>query len=194
MRPGDALEFLWSGQSGLFELARKNGARVQRHLYAKEEALLSLAGNNYFGPLARASYGSKKEDVAEVGNVLWADIDEPDGLEKRLARLPIRPSLLIFSGNRGFWAYWRLTQPISSDEIEVWNRGVADRLDADRGACDRTQLARLPGSYRVETGKFAEVVEFSGATYEPALLAFLGQRSFRHLLWAKARRSVSKRR
>src|SRR5713101_751371 len=102
MHPVEALEFLWSGQDGLFELARKNGAHFQRHLYTKEEALLSLAGNDCFGPLARASYGSKEENVAEVGNVLWADIDEPDGLEERLARVPVPPSLLIFSGNKGF--------------------------------------------------------------------------------------------
>jgi hypothetical protein len=67
-----AVESICERQDGLFELAYLPNQRVH---YTKREALDSLAGNRYFAPLARKTRGSKKEDVADTGNVLWADID-----------------------------------------------------------------------------------------------------------------------
>src|SRR5687767_12885655 len=102
-----AVEFVWEVQYGVFELARHPHERAH---YTKTEALDSLVGNRYFAPLARKSRGSKKENVADVGNVLWADIDSLDGFDDRLQRLlPIRPSLVVFSGMKGFWIYVKLS-------------------------------------------------------------------------------------
>jgi hypothetical protein len=171
-----ALEFLWSGQDGLFELARKSEGRDHRQLYPRDEALSSLAGYDYFGPLARRSYGSSDDNVAGVGNVLWADIDNADRIDDRLIRVPVAPSLVIHSGNTGFWAYWKLTRSISAAEIESLNRGLSNRLEADRGSWRRTQLARLPGSFREETGRRAEVVEFGSAAYDPDRLSSVKKR------------------
>lgn len=170
------LEFLWSGQDGLFELARKSEGRYNGQLYPRDEALSSLAGYDYFGPLARRSYGSSDENVAGVGNVLWADIDNADRIDGRLARVPVAPSLVIHSGNTGFWVYWKLTRSIAAAEIESLNRGLTHRLEADRGSWRRTQLARLPGSYREETGTLAEVVEFGSAAYDPDRLSSFRKR------------------
>lgn len=172
MDPVCALDFIWHDQTGFFELARKDEHGMARQLYSKEQALASLAGHDYFAPLARKTRGSKKKDVTDVGNVLWVDIDEVDGLEQRLARIPFRPSLIAASGVKGYWAYWKLSEPISSDRIEVWNRALAGLLEADH-SWNKDRLARLPGSFRHETGKFAEVVEFSAAAYDPGEFRFL---------------------
>ena len=52
------------------------------------------------------------------------------------------------------------------------NRGLEALLDAD--SChNRDRLARLPGSIHQDSGKLAEVVEFSGLVYSFADLAFL---------------------
>jgi hypothetical protein len=172
----ETIEFVWSGQSGLFELARRQGNSVRRELYATMgEAVGSLEGKDYFAPLARKSSGSTKQHVAENGNVLWADIDELAGLEERLARVPVRPSLIVASGRKGYWAFWKLATLISTDQIEVWNRGLAQLLEADRGVWDKGRLARLPGSHRKETGRSAEVIEFSRAIYKSDRFAFLDQ-------------------
>src|SRR6266511_5760288 len=109
-------------------LAYKSRRGVTRKLYGKDEALASLDGNDYFAPLARRACGSKKKHVAKFGNVLWVDIDELDGLEQRLARLPLRPSLIVASGVKGYWGYWKLSEQVSADQIEVWNRGLAHTL------------------------------------------------------------------
>jgi hypothetical protein len=164
----DAVEFVWDGQEGLFELAFTPDRRMH---YSKAQALESLEGNRYYAPLARKSPGSKKENVADTGNVLWADIDSLDGLD-RLNRLPIRPSLVLFSGKKGYWAYLKLSRPIPSSEIELLNRRLAVLLEAD-GCHNRDRIARLPGSIHQDSGKRADVVEFPGALYDPSQLSFL---------------------
>lgn len=179
MDPAAAVEFLWSGQDGYFELARTADGREHRSLYPKAEALSSLAGNDRFGPLPRVD---KDERSVEHGNVLWVDIDDADRIDVQLARIPVAPSLVLHSGNTGFWVFWKLAQPISTERIEFLNRRLADRLDADRGSWRRSQLARLPGAYRSETGKFAEVIHFGGAEYEPDRFAFLNRRRVRDVL------------
>jgi len=166
----NAVEFLWEWQDGLFELARHPNQRIH---YKKREALESLAGNRYFAPVASKSRGSKKEDVARVGNVLWADIDSLDGLDDRLQRLlPIRPSVVVYSGMKGFWVYLKLSEVILTGEIELLNQGLQALLDADH-CWNRHRIARLPGSIHQDSGKRAEVLEFSGLVYSPADLAFL---------------------
>jgi hypothetical protein len=165
-----AVAFLWSRQVGLFELASDPASR---RLYEKRAALASLARNRYFAPLARKSGGSKKENVADIGNVLWADIDHLEGLEDRLRRLvPIRPSLVVFSGMKGFWVYLKLSEAIPTDDIEILNTGLEKLLGADH-CHNRDRLARLPGSIHQDSGKLAEMVEFSGLVYSCEDLAFL---------------------
>jgi hypothetical protein len=144
----EAVDFIWDGQNSFFELAVWPGRRT--HL-SEARALDSLAGNRYYGPLARKAPGSTKQDVADTGNVLWADIDSLDGLE-RLDRLPITPSLVVFSGMKGYWAYLKLSRPISTDRIEQLNLTLATLLEADH-CYNKDRLARLPGSIHQESHK-----------------------------------------
>jgi hypothetical protein len=166
----DAVAFVWSGQDGLFELAYETD---KRRYFSRDKALTVLDEYRYFAPLARRRRGSKKKDVAATGNVLWADIDHLGGLEDRLRRLaPISPSLVVFSGRKGFWVYLKLNEAIPSDEIELLNTGLETLLGAD--SCHNIdRIARLPGSIHQESGKQADVVEFSGVVYSLADLAFL---------------------
>jgi hypothetical protein len=76
-RVRSAVQFVWASQVGLFELAYYPNRRTH---YTKSAALNCLGGNRYFAPLARKTRGSKKENVADVGNMLWADIDSLGGL------------------------------------------------------------------------------------------------------------------
>ncbi len=73
---------------------------------------------------------------------------------------------------KGFRAFRKLAEPVASDQIEVWNRALALLPEADH-FWNKDRIARLPGSYRVETDTFAEVVEFSAAVYEPNEFRFL---------------------
>ena len=167
-----AVAFVWAKQEGFFELARKPSQRF--HL-TREEALNGLDDKRYFAPLARKRSGSKKDDVALTGNVLWADIDHldaPDRAREGLMRLGIEPSLLIYSGNKGFWIYLKLDRHIETNEIESMNRGLAALVDGDACA-DRTRLARLPGSINLATGNLAKVVDATFAEYDPADLVSL---------------------
>jgi hypothetical protein len=181
--PAEMLAFLWSGQEGLFELARKDVSVYERRLYTREAALASFAGNDVFGPVARVLRDSAQ--VVEEGNVLWVDVDEADGLDERLAeRVPVAPSVLLDSGNRGFWAFWKLSRAIPAAQLESLNRGLAHRLGGDAGSVRRTQLARLPGSRRKETGRTAKVVAFARVSYDPEQLAAVRERRIGRLLRA----------
>jgi hypothetical protein len=80
--------------------------------------------------------------------------------------------VVVFSGRKGFWVYLKLDGLIPTDQIEVLNRGLETLLGAD--SChNMDRLARLPGSIRQDSGKLAEVVEFTGLVYSHADLAFL---------------------
>jgi hypothetical protein len=169
--PAEFLEFIWHGQEGLFELASEPS---QREHFSRADALASLAGKRYFAPMARKHLGSTKGDVADTGNVLWADIDSLEGLDRignRLVPLGIVPSAVIFSGMKGYWVYLKLTEALPTAKIEQLNKHLAALLDADNcWNCDR--IARLPGSIHQASGKLAEVVEFTGTLYAPTDLVF----------------------
>ena len=104
MTARDAVAFLWQGQDGYFEIAQRVSRRI---VLERDEALTRLDGMNFFAPLARKTIGSTKKDVADQGNVLWADLDSLDGKERISKRLPVTPSLVVFSGKKGYWTYFK---------------------------------------------------------------------------------------
>jgi hypothetical protein len=166
------LKFVWEGQSGVFELCPWPNSREH---FDRSTALASLRGKRFFAPLARRHPGSTKADVAEVGNVLWADIDDLEArnlINARLRAYHLAPSALVFSGQKGYWVYIKLSVPIPTPQIEHLNKGLATLLDGDRcWNCDR--IARLPGSIHPDSGNTAAVVAFSEAVYTQTQLAFL---------------------
>jgi hypothetical protein len=160
------LSFLWSGQSGYFELARFPN---QRRLYdSVAEALADIAGKRFFAPLARTRRGSTGEDVSVHGNVLWVDMDTLTAealIDARLRPLGLDPSAVIYSGNKGYWAFFKLKEAIPTDDVERLNKSLARLLDADT-CWDRPRIARLPGSVHPDSGNTARVVEQSERVHE----------------------------
>jgi hypothetical protein len=167
--PRTFLEFIWDGQEGLFELASAPRLRFRT---TRTEALQNHHGAMYFGPLARKVDAGRKAAVADVGNVLWADIDVspgPDWLRGQLATAGITPSATVFSG-RGYWIYVKLDRLIPTETIECLNRSLAALLRAD-SCWERNRLARLPGSINEKSGARARVVDLSQAVHAPDALS-----------------------
>ena len=45
--------------------------------------------------------------------------------------LGLTPSAIVYSGNKGYWAYIKLSEPVPVLKIEHLNRGLACLLDGD---------------------------------------------------------------
>jgi len=122
----------------------------------------------FFAPLARRRRGSKKGDVHSFANVLWADMDSREALatvERELQPLGFSPSVVVDSGNKGFWIYLKLTKPIPVAQIESLNKRLAVLVGGDKAwNCDR--IARLPGSIHPKSGNLARVVSFTGEVFD----------------------------
>lgn len=167
-----AVEFIWDGQTGLAEMCV---APSNRNYFEISEALDDLGSYRYFAPLTRVREGSKKKDISPVGNVLWVDIDRRDAPEltqSGLAPYGVTPSLIIDSGNKGFWMYLKLDHLIPSEQIEQMNRGLASLVLAD-SSWDMGRIARMPGSVNQGSGRMSTVYELTGSVYDPEDLRFL---------------------
>ena len=168
-----AIEFIWNGQTGLAELAWDYDKRIHLPVAA---ALATLHSYRVYAPLLRAQPRSIKNAVAAVGNVIWTDLDSRDGLNRIkdfASKQGITPSLVVDSGNKGFWLYLKLDQLIATDTIEALNKGLLRLVEGDRGSWNRDRLARLPGSIHPESKRTAQVVALTGAIHDPASLMFL---------------------
>lgn len=114
----------------------------------------------------------KKAGVAEA-RMLWADLDGKDfagGLDEardRLAAFPLKPGLLIHSGN-GWHAYWSLadaiplSQPADIELVENYLAGIAATLGADSSCAEVGRVMRLAGSLNLKdraNPKLARIVE-----------------------------------
>jgi hypothetical protein len=170
--PRQLVSFIWAGQDGLAEVAYEYSQR--RHMPV-DQALITLGEYRVFAPMLRHRDGSTKADVTPLGNVLWADVDRRDAPEsfKEFTQVTgVIPSAVIDSGNKGFWMYLKLDHLIPKAEVERMNSGLAWLLDADHsGNVDR--LARLPGSINQNSGRRAEVTEFTAVLHDPTVLGFL---------------------
>jgi P4 family phage/plasmid primase-like protien len=130
-----------------------------------------------------------KEDVGSVG-WLWVDLDPRPGeeLESERARilallttnLPkgVHPPSVIIDSGRGFWALWRLVQPVvmpPADDpawdaaramVEDRNRGLELAFGADR-CHNMERVMRLPGTVnRKPGGRLARVVRADDTVFD----------------------------
>lgn len=134
-----------------------------------------------------------KADVASVG-WLWVDLDPRPGEELEAERVRILallttnlpkgvppPSVIIDSG-RGYWALWRLSQPVvmppaddpawdaARASVEDRNRGLELAFGADR-CHNMERVMRLPGTVnRKPGGRLARVVRADDTVHD--LMAF----------------------
>jgi hypothetical protein len=131
----------------------------------------------YFGVLPRRRRGSKKADVQDEANVLWADIDTAnsgwniDLYRDVLNGLPAstKPSVVVKSGG-GLHLYWKLSTPIvGADNIEAANRVMAEAFSGDNVG-DIARIMRVPGSFNFKRGAYSCCDGGSMSAYDPAKL------------------------
>lgn len=79
----------------------------------------------------------RKEEFAELPNLLWADLDEADP-----HNCAIKPTIAIESSPGRYVGLWVLDKPMTKDI----NRRLTYFLGADRGGWDLTQVLRFPGT------------------------------------------------
>lgn len=183
----DAVAFLWEGQDG--EFATVPVPNAGRSFYGSAgEALGSL--EDYFLPVP-FTFGPGVDrrgsisNVAPTANVVWIEADAPgvakdvvtaddqlvalrDHLWSRFAALGLFPSLLYFSGNRGFHAFWKLARQIPTGEVSRLNSALRRFFDSDKSSVVTPR--RTPGGVHKKTGKRAQIVSFSRDLVEPEQL------------------------
>jgi hypothetical protein len=151
-----------------------------QHVLPYEDAIASWEGGEmrHFGPVPRQDPTRPRprrmriEGQTEVIDhywCLWVDLDGPHGLESveaRLRPLDFWPSAIVGSGNRGFHLYFRLALSLPIALIELYNRALAELVGGDVTAPAMPNTAlRVPGTVNETSGRTAELVEMSGATY-----------------------------
>jgi len=85
-------------------------------------------------------------DAVDRAFALWADCDGQDAVAA-LEGFEPAPAIVIASGSgSNCHAYWPLTQPLASDEVEGANRRLAYALGADPASADAARILRIPGT------------------------------------------------
>ncbi len=149
----------------------------------KDEALHGLeTGWSFFAPVPRIAVGNTKKHCAKSFNWLWIDIDREAGadpnhlvmeMRSSLGRLNLWPTAIVYSGNRGIHAYWMLDQDLAIEQIEAYNKALAQILEGD--SChDRTHFFRHPGTINSKSGNLARIMEISGEIIPVSRLDVLG--------------------
>ena len=94
-------------------------------------------------------------------NCLFADFDKGTLLEQlttlRDCQLPW-PSIIVWTGNKGFHAYWLFTDPIAPNEGKVLQEQILSTVfagTADPAVKDLPRKMRLPGFPHPKSGKMA---------------------------------------
>jgi hypothetical protein len=150
----------------------------------REVALTGLRqdGWKFFAPVPRIAEGNRKEHCADSFDCLWVDVDrepgaDPDSiladLRSLLQPLDVWPTALVFSGNRGVHAYWKLGDDLPIEQIEAYNRALAHLVGGD--SChDRTHIFRHPGTVNEKSGRLAEIIEIGAEVIPVDRLDHLG--------------------
>lgn len=108
---------------------------------------LDGAANVYYGVIPRRETRGTADACASACAV-WADFDEGPPVA-----LPLPPSVVIETSPGKYQALWLLDAP--SDDlalVEAINRAIATLYGADRNACDRARVLRLPGFRNLKYG------------------------------------------
>lgn len=148
------LALLFAGRSGLIELRSHARGRWQQRFVdtARVDRAAALAvrlsawADVYVGVVPRERRGGGRRDLVKRADVVWADLDDPDG-HGRLDAFAASPSLVVASGTLGhLHAYWRLDGPLEIVDLERVNRALASRLGADENSCDAARVLRVAGT------------------------------------------------
>jgi hypothetical protein len=125
----------------------------------------------YVGCALRVRRRGTRDDIAPTA-LLWADCDTPESLAA-LAAFAFKPTMIVASGSPAHThAYWTLTHPLGTDELESANRRLATALGADPRCADAARILRPPGSWNFKhtPPRPVELLEYTSARYRPAEL------------------------
>lgn len=174
-----ALNIMMDDQQGHWPLTTRARLRDEPTWVTRPEEVYPLLGQiDYIAPWGFSDRKRDKTTAAELGNLLWLDLDPPrdlvgadlsgwlNGQRKRLLGLLPQPTLIISSG-RGEWLYWKLSDQIAKAEFERVNR-LLPRIagSSDTGSWSAEHWARLPGSTNEKTGNTALVRILSHRRYQ----------------------------
>ncbi len=157
----------------------ERGAGPERHVISRTPGHITgfvekwdKNGRGTFFCVATQKEGTQKrnKDSCKETNFLHADIDfknvdllgaDPlNDVLRHIARLKFLPSTTVSSGN-GLHAYWRLTEPLDTQEsmerIEAALRQLADIVAGDLAVCEVSRVMRLPASHNTKDGEWKEV-------------------------------------
>lgn len=159
---------IWKLQPGkYFCISTKSASKKWRDTFFKraqfDEIEDFIAANRdkeiYFCPHGFTEK-RRKEDVAVMPKLLWADLDEADPREAA-----IRPTIAIESSPGRYVGLWMIDQPLDSKET---NKRLSYFLDADKGGWDLTQVLRVPGTtnYKYQSTPRVRTLWVDGPEYE----------------------------
>lgn len=101
----------------------------------------------------------RKEDVAVMPKMMWADLDEADPREAE-----IRPTIAIESSPGRYVGLWLLEDTLPSKNL---NKRLTYHLGADHGGWDMTQVLRVPGTmnYKYQSTPRVRTLWIDGPSY-----------------------------
>jgi hypothetical protein len=127
----------------------------------------------YVAPYSRSN-ASRKKGNALPSPILYADVDQLDGI-RGFARALIGPGGLLVDSGNGLHPYLHFPVELEPAELEEWNRRLARVLQADAGWAENKVL-RLPGTWnhkgraRGESSTPVRLLEFPRAPKDWTLL------------------------
>jgi hypothetical protein len=109
-----------------------------------EQFLSTLDCDIYFSPTTYSEPHRRKEYV-QPSRWLWQDLDavNPDKINPR-------PTMAWESSPGRYQALWRLDKQYPPTELEIINKKLAEKVNADRGSWILTKVLRVPGSVNLK--------------------------------------------
>lgn len=103
----------------------------------------------------------KSKNLTQV-NYLMVDLDYDDvtvQFDKLIKNplLEVRPTALVFTGSRGYHAYYKLDRYINVEEAVELQRGILVKLFGDPSLVDLTKSMRTPGFKSPKTGNYSRL-------------------------------------
>jgi hypothetical protein len=103
--------------------------------------------------------GKRTKANAHLTVAAFADLDFKGiavsrlDIEAVLARLPLRPTFIIFTGN-GLHVWWLFDEPSSEHErVEALLKKIAWVLSGDPAVCEISRVMRVPDTHNSKNGK-----------------------------------------
>ena len=136
-------------------------------------ALVTLGAQTdvYVGCAMRVRRRGRREDVAPTA-LLWADCDDLAASATMHAFAP-PPSMIVASGSpANTHAYWALTHPLPTEELEYANHRLAQALGADPHCADAARILRVPGTlnHKHDPPRPVRLLDYSPTRYRPVEL------------------------